>query len=54
MARDARVQSAPVELTIGKSYELTGWIRTEKLDRPRSGPLAHRHRRRAQHGVAAV
>ena len=28
---DARVQSAPVELTIGKSYELTGWIRTEKL-----------------------
>jgi Phospholipase B len=29
--RDARVQSAPVALTIGKSYELTGWIRTENL-----------------------
>jgi hypothetical protein len=28
---DARVQSAPIALTIGKSYELTGWIRTEKL-----------------------
>jgi hypothetical protein len=30
-SRDARVQSAPVELAIGKSYELTGWIRTDKL-----------------------
>ncbi len=30
-ARDARVQSAPIALTIGKSYELTGWIRTDKL-----------------------
>jgi hypothetical protein len=30
-ARDARVQSAPFALTIGKSYELTGWIRTDKL-----------------------
>src|SRR3984957_20444629 len=30
-AHDARVQSAPVALTIGKSYELTGWIRTDKL-----------------------
>ena len=30
-ARDARVASAPIALTIGKSYELTGWIRTEKL-----------------------
>src|SRR5580704_8498757 len=29
--RDARVQSAPIALTIGKSYELTGWIRTDKL-----------------------
>jgi Phospholipase B/Carbohydrate binding domain len=29
--RDARVQSAPVSLTIGKAYELSGWIRTEKL-----------------------
>jgi hypothetical protein len=28
---DARVQSAPVEFTIGKSYDLTGWIRTDKL-----------------------
>ena len=28
---DARVQSAPIALTIGKSYELTGWIRTEQL-----------------------
>ena len=30
-AHDARVQSAPIALTIGKSYELTGWIRTDKL-----------------------
>jgi len=30
-SRDARVQSAPIALTIGKSYELTGWIRTDKL-----------------------
>ncbi len=30
-ARDARVQSAPIALTIGKSYELTGWIRTDQL-----------------------
>jgi hypothetical protein len=40
--RDARVQSAPIALTIGKSYELSGWIRTEKLavrDRDRS-PIA--------------
>jgi hypothetical protein len=27
----ARVQSAPIALTIGKPYELSGWIRTEKL-----------------------
>ena len=31
IARDARVQSAPIALTIGKSYELTGWIRTDQL-----------------------
>ncbi len=30
-ARDARVQSSPIPLTIGKAYELSGWIRTEKL-----------------------
>jgi hypothetical protein len=29
--RDARVQSAPVALTIGKPYELSGWIHTEQL-----------------------
>jgi hypothetical protein len=29
--RDARVESAPIALTIGKDYELTGWIRTDKL-----------------------
>jgi hypothetical protein len=29
--RDARVQSAPIQLTIGASYELTGWVRTDKL-----------------------
>ena len=29
--RDARIQSAPIALTIGQTYELTGWIRTEKL-----------------------
>jgi hypothetical protein len=30
-SRDARVQSAPVTLAIGKTYELSGWIRTDKL-----------------------
>jgi hypothetical protein len=29
--RDARLQSPPIPLTIGKPYELSGWIRTEKL-----------------------
>ena len=29
--RDARIQSAPIALTIGANYELTGWIRTDKL-----------------------
>ncbi len=28
---DALVQSAPVSLTIGKTYELTGWVHTEDL-----------------------
>jgi len=28
---DAAVRSAPVNLTIGKTYELTGWVRTEDL-----------------------
>ena len=28
---DASVRSAPVALRIGKSYELTGWVRTEDL-----------------------
>jgi Phospholipase B len=30
-ARDARIQSAPIPLAIGKLYDLSGWIRTEKL-----------------------
>ncbi|MBZ5607311.1 MAG: hypothetical protein LAP38_03565 [Acidobacteriia bacterium] len=30
-ARDAAVVSAPIPLTIGKRYELTGWIRTNQL-----------------------
>jgi hypothetical protein len=30
-AHDARVQSASIPLTIGKSYQLTGWIRTGQL-----------------------
>jgi hypothetical protein len=30
-SRDAAVESAPVPLTIGKRYELTGWIRTASL-----------------------
>lgn len=30
-ARDARVQSAPISLTIGKLYDLSGWIRTANL-----------------------
>lgn len=29
---DAAVESAPVSLTIGKRYELSGWIRTDKLE----------------------
>jgi hypothetical protein len=29
---DAYVHSTPVNLTIGKSYELSGWVRTDKLD----------------------
>jgi hypothetical protein len=28
---DAAVRSAPINLTIGKTYELTGWVRTEDL-----------------------
>jgi Phospholipase B len=31
-AADIAVESAPVKLTIGKRYELSGWIRTEGLD----------------------
>ena len=30
-SQDAYVQSAPVTLQIGKSYELSGWVRTEDL-----------------------
>ncbi|MGH9614195.1 MAG: C45 family autoproteolytic acyltransferase/hydrolase, partial [Bryobacteraceae bacterium] len=29
---DAAIESAPVSLTIGKRYELSGWVRTDKLD----------------------
>src|SRR5580658_11242604 len=29
---DAYVHSTPVTLTVGKSYELSGWMRTEHLD----------------------
>src|ERR1700728_1881588 len=29
---DAYVLSTPVALTVGKSYELSGWMRTDKLD----------------------
>ncbi len=28
---DARVQSAPINLTLGKTYELSGWVRTDEL-----------------------
>ncbi len=28
---DAQVRSAPVSLTVGKRYELSGWVRTENL-----------------------
>jgi len=31
-ASDAYVLSTPVTLTIGKTYELSGWVRTDKLD----------------------
>jgi len=30
-SQDAAVQSAPIKLTIGKQYELSGWIRTEQF-----------------------
>ena len=30
-ASDACVRSAPISLTLGKRYELTGWVRTEDL-----------------------
>src|SRR5690348_2903303 len=30
-AGEARVRSAPISLTIGKRYELSGWIRTDKV-----------------------
>jgi Phospholipase B len=29
--QDASVRSAPISLTVGKRYELSGWIRTEQL-----------------------
>src|SRR5258708_4178162 len=29
---DALVRSTPVSLTVGKSYELSGWVRAEKLE----------------------
>lgn len=31
-SEDAYVRLAPVELTIGKRYELSGWVRTENLE----------------------
>ena len=31
-SRDAAIRSAPVSLRIGKSYEVTGWARTEGLE----------------------
>ena len=31
-SQDACVQSAPVALRIGKSYELSGWVRTEDVE----------------------
>ena len=31
-APDAAVRFAPVSLTIGKRYELSGWVRTENLE----------------------
>ena len=31
-ASDAWIRSAPIQLTIGRQYELSGWIRTESLE----------------------
>jgi hypothetical protein len=31
-ASDAYIQSTPVNLTVGKSYELSGWMRTDRLE----------------------
>ncbi|MDE3197178.1 MAG: hypothetical protein KGN84_12585, partial [Acidobacteriota bacterium] len=41
-ASDAAVESAPIKLTIGKTYELSGWVRTENLEVSDSGrsPIA--------------
>jgi len=30
-ASNAAVHSAPIDLIVGKTYELTGWVRTENL-----------------------
>ena len=48
------VRFAPIPLTIGKRYELSGWVRTEDLVGAGPGPLADRRRRRAHHGLHAV
>ena len=53
-APDAAVRFAPVSLTIGKRYELSGWVRTEDLHSARPRPVADRHRGGAHHGVHAL
>src|ERR1700757_573679 len=31
-SQDASIRSSPISLTIGKRYELNGWVRTEGLE----------------------
>ena len=46
---DTLVRSTPVTLTVGKSYELSGWVRTENLEvrdldrSPIATGASHRH-----------
>ncbi len=51
---DAYVRLAPVSLTIGKRYELSGMGTHGRPHGARFRPLPDRHRRRAHHGVDAV
>ena len=48
------VRLAAATLTIGKRYELSGWVRTEDLEVRDLDRSPDRHRRRADDGIDAV